>query len=91
MTRTDHAWLLPSALIGPRGPELPGDHGAPRPRRTVRDWAVDLSMFLLAAGIGLLVLESSEQAGNTDAVVFLDLLSGMAACCALWLRRRWPV
>ncbi|MFD7898449.1 sensor histidine kinase [Streptomyces sp. NPDC059743] len=91
MTRTDHPWLLPSALIDPRGPELPGDRGAARPRRTVRDWAVDMSMFLLAAGIGLLALESSEQAGNTDAVVFLDLLAGAGACCALWLRRRWPV
>ncbi|MEV0037881.1 histidine kinase [Streptomyces sp. NPDC050804] len=91
MTRTDLPWLLPSAMTDPRGPELPGDRGAPRPRRTVRDWAVDLSMFLLAAGIGLLALESSERAGNTETVVLLDLLTGVIACCALWARRRWPV
>ncbi|MGW4235442.1 sensor histidine kinase [Streptomyces sp. NPDC004749] len=90
MTRTEYPWLLPAELIGADGPELPGDRGPARTRRTVRDWCVDTLMFLVAAAIGLLVVESSEQAGNSEAVVVLDLLVGGLACCALWARRRWP-
>ncbi|MFE4533467.1 sensor histidine kinase [Streptomyces scopuliridis] len=91
MTRTDYPWLLPSEMIDPRGPELPGDRGRARPRRTVRDWVIDTLMFLLAAGIGLIALEASEKAGNSENVVLVDMIVGMLACCALWTRRRWPV
>ncbi|MEV6418456.1 histidine kinase [Streptomyces sp. NPDC051662] len=91
MTRTDYPWLLPSEMIDPRGPELPGDRGRARPRRTVRDWIIDTLMFLLAAGIGLLALEASERAGNSDNIVIVDTIVGVLACCALWTRRRWPV
>ncbi|MFJ5222294.1 sensor histidine kinase [Streptomyces sp. NPDC088400] len=92
MTRTDYSWLLPSEMIGPtRGPQLPGDRGTARPRRTVRDWGVDALMFLIAVGIGLVGLAVSERAGNSDAVVFLDLVAGVLACCSLWVRRRWPM
>ncbi|MEV8389311.1 MULTISPECIES: histidine kinase [unclassified Streptomyces] len=91
MTRTDYPWLLPSEMIDPRGPELPGDRGRARPRRTVRDWIIDTLMFLLAAGIGLIALEASEKAGNSDNIVFVDMIVGVLACCALWARRRWPV
>ncbi|MFI8006038.1 sensor histidine kinase [Streptomyces sp. NPDC086010] len=87
MTRTEYRWLLPSALADD---ELPGDRG--RARRTVRDWAVDLTAFLCAAGIGVLALAAIEADPTTsDSVVFADSLIGAAACCALWLRRRWPV
>ncbi|MFJ9209593.1 putative two-component system sensor kinase [Streptomyces sp. L-9-10] len=91
MTRTDYPWLLPSEMIDPRGPELPGDRGRARPRRTVRDWIIDTLMFLLAATIGLLALEASEKAGNSENIVFVDMIAGVLACCALWTRRRWPV
>ncbi|MEU0278949.1 sensor histidine kinase [Streptomyces sp. NPDC088147] len=91
MTRTDYPWLLPSEMIDPRGPELPGDRGRARPRRTVRDWIIDTLMFLLAATIGLLALEASEKAGNSENIVFADMIVGVLACCALWTRRRWPV
>ncbi|MEV4976072.1 sensor histidine kinase [Streptomyces scopuliridis] len=91
MTRTDYPWLLPSEMIDPRGPELPGDRGRARPRRTVRDWIIDTLMFLLAAGIGLIALEASEKAGNSESVVLVDMIVGVLACCALWTRRRWPV
>ncbi|WP_190126800.1 sensor histidine kinase [Streptomyces inusitatus] len=99
MTRTEYPWLLPSAMADPHDPELPGDPppeggGRPkgrRPRRTVRDWVVDTVLFLLAAAVGLLAAESSEQINTSGAVVLFDQLVGAAACCALWLRRRWPV
>ncbi|NED13427.1 histidine kinase [Streptomyces sp. SID9124] len=87
MTRTEYPWLLPSAMADP---ELPGDRG--RSRRTVRDWAVDLTAFLCAAGIGLATLATIEADPTTsDTFVLVDSLVGAAACCALWFRRRWPV
>ncbi|MFD3657562.1 sensor histidine kinase [Streptomyces sp. NPDC058620] len=87
MTRTDYRWLLPSAMADP---ELPGDRD--RPRRTVRDWAVDITAFLCAAGVGMLAIGTVEADRTTpDALVFVDALIGAAACCALWVRRRWPV
>lgn len=85
MTRT---WLLPSHLVeaartGGRGP------GEGRPRRTVRDWVVDTTIFLLAAFVGLLAAETSATY-SSEAVALTDQLVGGLACCALWLRRRWP-
>ncbi|MYV56800.1 histidine kinase [Streptomyces sp. SID3212] len=91
MTRTEHPWLLPSEMVDPRGPELPGDRGRPRPRRTVRDWVTDTLVFLLAAGFGMIATDTGQVAGNADGVVFLDVMLGALACCALWTRRRWPV
>lgn len=86
MKRTEYPWLLPSAMSDP---DLPGDRD--RPRRTVRDWLVDVSFFVIAVFIGLLATEASENAGNSENAVFVDFVVGMAACCALWARRRWPV
>ncbi|XMN05568.1 sensor histidine kinase [Streptomyces griseobrunneus] len=87
MTRTEYRWLLPSAMAGA---ELPGDRA--RARRTVRDWVVDITAFLIAAGIALLVLAAIEADESTaDIVVVVDSVIGAAACCALWIRRRWPV
>ncbi|MFF8916168.1 sensor histidine kinase [Streptomyces sp. NPDC015032] len=88
MTRMEYRWLLPSAMADP---ELPGDQGG-RSRRTVRDWVVDLTAFLCVAGTGLLVASSIDADHTTpEGVVFVDCLVGAAACCALWVRRRWPV
>ncbi|MER5846585.1 histidine kinase [Streptomyces sp. NPDC002012] len=88
MTRTEYPWLLPSAMADP---ELPGDQGG-RSRRTVRDWIVDITAFLFAAGIGLLAAATIEADRTTsDGVLFVDCLIGVVACCALWVRRRWPV
>ncbi|MYR92927.1 sensor histidine kinase [Streptomyces sp. SID8374] len=87
MTRTEHPWLLPSAMADA---ELPGDR--PRARRTVRDWVVDIAAFLCAAFIGMLAVAAVDADDTTaDIVVFIDSVAGAAACCALWLRRRWPV
>ncbi|MFB7916468.1 sensor histidine kinase [Streptomyces sp. NPDC056061] len=87
MTRTEYRWLLPSAMADP---DLPGDRGG-RARRTVRDWIVDITAFLCAAVVGLLVVSTIDADRTTpDGVVFVDGLLGAAACCALWVRRRWP-
>ncbi|GGS96559.1 two-component sensor histidine kinase [Streptomyces tanashiensis] len=84
MTRTDRQrWLLPSHLVEP------GGSGAARPRRTVRDWIVDTTLFLLAALVGLLAADASAQY-TSEPVTLFDQLAGAAACCALWGRRRWP-
>ncbi|MFE3824447.1 sensor histidine kinase [Streptomyces sp. NPDC059092] len=91
MTRTDYPWLLPSEMVDPRGPELPGDRGRARPRRTVRDWIIDTLMFVIASGVGLLAVETVQKAGNSELVDAFDLTAGLLACCALWLRRRRPV
>lgn len=87
MTRTEYPWLLPSAMADP---ELPGDRGT-RTRRTVRDWAVDITAFLCAALIGMLAIAAIEADGSTpEGIVLIDSLIGAASCCALWVRRRWP-
>jgi signal transduction histidine kinase len=87
MTRTDrHAWLLPSAMADPPADGPPGR----RPRRTVRDWAVDTTLFLCAVLFGLIAADSTAQL-TSDTVAFADQVAGAAACCALWLRRRWPI
>ncbi|WP_329024692.1 sensor histidine kinase [Streptomyces sp. NBC_00690] len=98
MTRTEYRWLLPSAMAGGREAELVGerpgiDAGPPRarPRRTVRDWIVDTVLFVLAAFVGMAAADVSDQINDSDMVVLVDQLVGAAACCALWLRRRWPV
>ncbi|MFE2555843.1 sensor histidine kinase [Streptomyces sp. NPDC059352] len=85
MTRTDRQrWLLPSHLVEP------GESGAARPRRTVRDWIVDTSLFLLAALVGLVAADAGAEY-SSEPVILFDQLVGAAACCALWMRRRWPV
>ncbi|RCH68786.1 sensor histidine kinase [Streptomyces sp. SDr-06] len=89
MTRAgpEFRWLLPSAVADP---ELPGDRA--RPRRTVRDWVVDICAFLCAGLIALLTADTLDKTpGYSDTVLFLDQLVGAAACCAVWLRRRRPV
>ncbi|MFD9718934.1 sensor histidine kinase [Streptomyces sp. NPDC059076] len=98
MTRTEYRWLLPSAMAGGREAELVGERpgigaGPPRarPRRTVRDWIVDTVLFVLAAFVGMAAADVSDQINDSEVVVLVDQLVGAAACCALWLRRRWPV
>lgn len=94
MTRTEYPWLLPSAMAESPDPDAehrPGGRRGARPRRTLRDWVVDTLVFLLAAAIGVAAGEASQEAGNAEVVVLVDQLLGAAACCALWVRRRWPV
>ncbi|MFE3248046.1 histidine kinase [Streptomyces sp. NPDC059209] len=92
MTRTEYPWLLPSAMAAPDDPGPAGKGGGRRrPRRTVRDWVVDLLAFLFAAFIGMVALDAADQAGNSEGVLMADMLIGLAACCTLWARRRRPL
>ncbi|NBM15275.1 sensor histidine kinase [Streptomyces sp. GC420] len=71
-------------------PEAHG--GRTRPRRTVRDWAVDISAFLLAAFFGMVAADELARTPHiSELLLAADQLLGAAACAALWLRRRWPV
>ncbi|MFD3513692.1 sensor histidine kinase [Streptomyces sp. NPDC058657] len=89
MSDQEYRWLLPSAL---GRADAAGDGGGPgtRVRRTPRDWVVDLVMFFLAAAFGLAAATTSYDVGNPGAVLLFDQVTGALACCALWLRRRWP-
>ncbi|WP_221242908.1 histidine kinase [Conexibacter arvalis] len=63
---------------------------APDGRRSARDWFVDVLMFLLALGIGALLLAESWD-DHTTATAAIDVVLGIAATIALWWRRRHPV
>ncbi|MFC3574444.1 histidine kinase [Streptomyces yaanensis] len=83
-------WFLPSAVIAELDPEA--SDGRRRPRRTVRDWAVDVGCFLLAVVIAFGAGVSVH--GDTHiprALAVADLGIGGLACAAVWLRRRWPL
>ncbi|GGY06629.1 histidine kinase [Streptomyces anandii] len=87
---TGRRWWLPSAVadeLDPGGARRPG-----RPRRTARDWLVDVSCFLLAVGIGLAAADSVRHEPHTPhSLVVADQLLGLPACAAVWLRRRHPL
>ncbi|MFJ3641527.1 histidine kinase [Streptomyces sp. NPDC090108] len=83
-------WLFPSALVHDLDPDT-----APagrRPRRTARDWLVDLTCFLLAVGLGFVAARAlRDEPGLPHSLAVLDVVLGAVACAAVWLRRRWPV
>ena len=59
-------------------------------RRTVRDWIVDVAIFVGAVASGTFVLTSTWDQHST-AVAIADLGLGSVACVALWLRREHPI
>ncbi|WP_433556516.1 sensor histidine kinase [Pseudonocardia xinjiangensis] len=85
-------WMLPGELARAVDPDGRATTGSAR--RTPRDWAVDLAMFLVAVLVG-----ASEQTlvvlpdlfGLPTWLRIADPLLGAAACFALWWRRRFPV
>jgi signal transduction histidine kinase len=81
----EHPRLLPAMLV-------PDPDAAGRPRRSTRDWIVDVSAFVLAvtAGGGMYLMEASTD-GESGALLFYDLVFGGLACIAIWWRRRWPL
>jgi signal transduction histidine kinase len=80
----DHPGLLPSALLGE------GLDGRP-PRRSTRDWFVDVVAFAFAVTVGIVVFVTEPSTDDLpDWLLFLDLLTGGLFCVALWWRRRWP-
>jgi protein-S-isoprenylcysteine O-methyltransferase Ste14 len=70
--------LLPSGMLE-----------APDGRRWARDWIVDVTMFLLAIGIGIFVLAETWR-DHSGFEVALDIVLGVAALMALWFRRSHP-
>jgi signal transduction histidine kinase len=58
-------------------------------RRSARDWVVDVVMFALGIGIGVVVLVSTwDDHGTIEAVI--DIAIGAVACVSLWVRRSRP-
>ncbi|MFI6796033.1 sensor histidine kinase [Streptosporangium canum] len=66
---------------------------ATAPRRGLRDWAVDIGLFLLAAAYGVLMASMRLEAPSPPPrwLFNLDQLIGALGCAGLWLRRRRPV
>jgi signal transduction histidine kinase len=83
----DHPGLLPAALLG----KSLDPSGRP-PRRSGRDWFVDVVAFLLALGAGaLLFVTSPDRSSMPLVVLWLDVIVGLLSCLTMWWRRRWPV
>ncbi|MBN1170772.1 MAG: sensor histidine kinase [Micromonosporaceae bacterium] len=81
-------WLLPAHLSDRRQPHA----SERRPHRSVRDWLVDLTAFLLSVGFALRYLPWRSGAPDLpEWLVVADVLAGGLGCAALWFRRRWPV
>ncbi|GGK46686.1 two-component sensor histidine kinase [Planomonospora parontospora subsp. parontospora] len=82
----EYRWLLPATLQdAPEGRR-------PAVRRSTRDWIVDIAVFLLSAGLGLITADEVHGlVGATEPIRAIDQLVGALACVAVWLRRRWPV
>ncbi|OZV82977.1 sensor histidine kinase [Micromonospora echinospora] len=87
----EHPWLLPGALTPPADV-------ARRPRRTTRDWLVDVLCFLLSLGWVALVTADARSADPQfstplpyDWMVAADAVVGLVTTALLWVRRRWPV
>ncbi|WP_029432484.1 sensor histidine kinase [Blastococcus sp. URHD0036] len=88
----DHPSLVPALLLADSlSPDA--DHAGRRVRRSVRDWVVDVTAFVLSLAIGLLLVGEASVGPQppSEAVQFADLVLGTAGCIALWGRRRWPV
>jgi signal transduction histidine kinase len=95
----EHLSLVPAQLLA--DPDAPAERlpdGATstgrrlRVQRSVRDWAVDVTCFVLAVAGGLLFVAMAQESDPpSDGLLFADLVAGGVCCLALWWRRRWPV
>ncbi|HJP77635.1 MAG TPA: histidine kinase [Pseudonocardiaceae bacterium] len=72
---------------------------APRGPRSVRDWIIDVVIFVIALGAGLLAAFLTEDSANVQLTWLslpvpampVNLAVGVLACLSLWWRRNWPV
>lgn len=90
----DHPSLVPALLSADLlSPGAPEDGTAQPVRRSVRDWFIDVTLFLAAIGLGFALLSEStfRDLPPSDGVLFVDLVVGTIGCLLLWGRRRWPV
>ncbi|WBB82220.1 histidine kinase [Micromonospora sp. WMMD882] len=88
----EHPWLLPGGLARPTDP------ARRHPRRTTRDWLVDVLCFVIALGWVLLATldAASPEPEFATALPYrwmipVDAALGLLVAALLWLRRRWPV
>ena len=75
----DHPSLVPALLLADSLSPGAGADGSRRPvRRSVRDWFVDVTLFLAAIALGLLLLAESTYRPQppSDGLLFLDLVAG---------------
>jgi signal transduction histidine kinase len=82
-------WMLPGALAHAADPD-----GAPGRRRTPRDWAVDVTLFVLAVLVAVVEqvgLVTSDALGLPAWLRIVDPVLGGLLCLSLWWRRRFPV
>jgi signal transduction histidine kinase len=76
-------WLLPAEFA---------DGDVTRPRRTPRDWVIDVLVFCGAVLLGLVVAGLAWNAVPVPPwMQALDLALGALACLSLWWRRRFPL
>jgi signal transduction histidine kinase len=96
----EHPSLVPAQLLADpgsvpeRGPDTAASTGsARRVHRSVRDWVVDVTCFVLAVlgGAVFVGMALSETPPPPDTLVFADIAAGGIGCLLLWWRRRWPV
>jgi signal transduction histidine kinase len=69
---------------------LPGElRDQPDGRRSARDWIVDVTMYVLAIGIGAVALGDSWSEHST-ALLVVDITLGLICLVLLWWRRSHP-
>jgi signal transduction histidine kinase len=81
--------LLPAVLLGGFDPAADAAPGR-RPRRSARDWLVDVGMFVLALGVGL-VANTTDWPQHGALFHAFDVVLGVVSLAALWVRRSHPV
>ncbi|MBN9620276.1 MAG: histidine kinase dimerization/phosphoacceptor domain-containing protein, partial [Actinobacteria bacterium] len=80
--------LVPSSLLPPEDPSHP------EPRRTLRDWVVDVLAVLISAAFGVLAYSGSISSAVhhvPDWQQVADWVGSIASVVAIWWRRRHPV
>ncbi len=96
----EHPSLVPAQLLADLEGDAEGSVAAPgsrrprrRVRRSVRDWLVDVFAFVLSllAGAVFVGVALAATPPPPDPLIAADVVAGVLACLALWLRRRWPV
>jgi signal transduction histidine kinase len=80
--------LLP-AMLGADRADRGGEEGGALPR-SARDWLVDIVMFLGALAIGGASVHSNLVHARMWLAV-VDIVLGVPALAAFWVRRRWPL